>query len=494
VSRSEHATRRHPCDPGDLDRKRRIKAFVDEERARPRRVLPSVDPTAVTISIRDVGPYFHYPAGVDDLWAILARVPPGVADGLDGVELCIDRSPPEDGDEAVDPWLGVLTEETMRGVWSSTVLGVYRWGERSRIQLHGYAFDPALRDRAVVQLVLRLQMLATFVHELGHHHDRRERTARGRWRGDATDHELHAEAIERAWTCDHVIPYLEEVYPDELAALERWLVRHGGVALPLATLIGDPRSNSDETGEQRLFSVRSAFAHLFEDVQDQRPVTETRVGFARELHYGTHYAEALAILDHVTREDADDVQGRVLRADIYVHQERHDDAESIVVAVLAQLPDHVDALEVLTDIARARGDWRRVRELAARRTALLEPASWPWRSSMQEELRALLVLGEIDAADGLLATSDATETRGLLVLEAMVRLRQGRHAEALAIVATVGSPRHLPEAVAVMFEASHRLGVPCDAEAVLAVLDRLRRMGHTVWADQLQALGTPQSP
>ena len=83
MSRSEHATRRDPRDPGDLERKRLIKAFIEAERASPRRPVPPTDPCGVEISIRDAGPYVHYPASAEDLRAVLARLPLGVSDGLD---------------------------------------------------------------------------------------------------------------------------------------------------------------------------------------------------------------------------------------------------------------------------------------------------------------------------------------------------------------------------------------------------------------------------
>jgi hypothetical protein len=87
-----------------------------------------------------------------------------------------------------------------------------------------------------------MKMLATFIHELGHHHDFSARLARGRWRADdPQEREIHAEAIEHAWTRDCVVPYLEEAYPAEVDELRRWLEQHGGIALPLDVLLGDPR-------------------------------------------------------------------------------------------------------------------------------------------------------------------------------------------------------------------------------------------------------------
>lgn len=110
MSRSEHATRHEPRDPGDLHRKRRIKELVDEERARPRSRTPTIDAAAVPIVERDRGRFVHYPASVDDLRAILARVPDGAADGLGEIELCLDERKDTHG-HPVDPFVGRLTGE-----------------------------------------------------------------------------------------------------------------------------------------------------------------------------------------------------------------------------------------------------------------------------------------------------------------------------------------------------------------------------------------------
>jgi hypothetical protein len=321
MARSEHATRRDPARPsrsGDLDRKRRIKRLVDVERARPRGAPGHGDAAGIPITTRDDGPYVHYPAGADDLRAILARVPHGTADGL--------------GDQA---------EQAPR----------------------------------VIQ-----------------------------------------------------------------------------------------------------------------------------VAFACALHYGTHYDEALAILDHVDRTYPEDLRARVLRADIYVHQERYSEAEPVVARVLAEAPDDTDALEVLGDIAHARGQWSRLREIAARRSAWLTPGGWEWCDSEQLDLHALLELGELDAVEGKLAALfAATEgqsfaQRRLRAIEAVVRVHQRRYADALAIAAMVAPPLDRAVVAAVTFEASHHLGLPCDLEVGRAVLEPLRRLGYVTWVERLRAITDAAGP
>jgi hypothetical protein len=89
MSRSEHATRRDRRDPEDLPRKRRIKALIAAERQRPRTDEPPVVADAVPIEVRDRGPFLQYPASVEDLRDLLARLPPGCVNGVARIELCL---------------------------------------------------------------------------------------------------------------------------------------------------------------------------------------------------------------------------------------------------------------------------------------------------------------------------------------------------------------------------------------------------------------------
>jgi hypothetical protein len=211
MSRSEHATRRDRRGPGDLARKRRVKELILAERQRPRVALPPVSDDAVPIEVIDHGRFTHYAASAADLRQVIDRLPPGCVDGLSRIDLRL--GPPDDPDaddeRVMDPFLGRFRHELMPGVFSGRVLGCYS-SDAARVQLHAYVYDPAVPDRVIVELYLRLKMLATFVHELGHHHDFSRRVARGRWRADDDEEvEIHAEAIEHAWTRDYVVPYLE---------------------------------------------------------------------------------------------------------------------------------------------------------------------------------------------------------------------------------------------------------------------------------------------
>jgi hypothetical protein len=207
------------------------------ERKRPRGPVPHATSDAIAISVHARGPHVYFPASPDDLRAVLSRLPPGTATGLAGVELRLEEDPAERAGGKVDPFVGKLRHEIAPGVFGSRVLGRYT-PDLARIQLFAYVCDPARSDRVVVDLYLRLQTLATFVHELAHHVDHATRGGRRQWRKEGSRvREAYAEAMEQVWTEDYVVPYLVETYPGDVSELARWLDTFGGTTLPLSALV-----------------------------------------------------------------------------------------------------------------------------------------------------------------------------------------------------------------------------------------------------------------
>jgi hypothetical protein len=106
------------------------------------------------------------------------------------------------------------------------------------------------------ELLLRLWGLSTFVHEVAHHDDAMRRVARGRWRMAVKKKvEDYADTLQAEWARDVVVPYLERAYPAEVALLNAWMARHGGLALrrgqsrrPAAR---HHRGSHDRSGERR---------------------------------------------------------------------------------------------------------------------------------------------------------------------------------------------------------------------------------------------------
>ncbi|MCE9576145.1 MAG: tetratricopeptide repeat protein [Deltaproteobacteria bacterium] len=484
MSRSEHATRRDRRDPGDLARKRRIKAQVEQVRQRPREALPPVDVHGVPIAIRDTGPFIHYPAA-DDLRAVLARLPPGAVDGIAGIELRLPAADTDVDEGELDPYLGLLRSEAVPGVFGGRVIGTYD-RDTAIISLHAYVYDPGLRDRGIVELWLRLRMLATLMHELGHHEEWIAVGERARWRKDGLiASEAHAETIEYAWTRDVVVPYLEEVAAAEVAALRAWLEHHGGIAVPLEMLVDDPRRSAPVAPSEALwFGPEGAFCNLLRDVWSGAEPLAAQVEFATQLHYGLNYDEALEILARVLAREPDHVEALLLRADIFVHQDRIDEADAIAQALRAREPGSDQLWDVIVDVARARGDWPAL-EAAAAELIRRYAGSYALSRARAQRIAARIELGDWAGAEADLAAMER-EARNdrqrahVRVWRCVLTVRRGDFAAGLPLArALLAERRPGLLARAAFADAAGALGVACDDD----VVEELRAAGHRAWAD-----------
>jgi tetratricopeptide (TPR) repeat protein len=235
------------------------------------------------------------------------------------------------------------------------------------------------------------------------------------------------------------------------------------------------------------------------DVARGQDVTAIRIHFAHELHFGENYAEALAILDHVLKEQPEQPEALTLQADIAVHQEQYDRAEALCERVLAGDGASVDTWMVLTDVYRARRDWARMLESATQGMALVEDDDWEWDRLLGDRARVLLELRDFHELESAIEVLSETRSHSRRLkaasLRAILMLRTGRYQEALdsAVTALTEPARgtfRLPrrELAAVRFEAAHRLG-RIDEAGVLDAQDiqHLREAGHEAWMDRLAA-------
>jgi len=498
VARSIHATHSTPSDlrdEEDLERKSLIKRLVAEERGRPRAPTPTVASHAIPVSVRDRGPYVHYPASPDDVRAVLSRLPAGIAQGIGGIEFAIDEAPTE-FEATTDPFVGRLQNEFVPGIFGSAVLGRYR-PNGSVLQLFGYAYDSSRPDCEIVELYLRLKMLSTFAHEVAHHDDFSARTGRRQWRAeDSYGREVYAEAMEYAWTQDYVVPYLEEAYPTQVAELQRWIEVYGGISLSLGVLAGDPRTTGGIDGERLFFSVDSAFESLLSMVARGETPPATQVEFAKQLHYGHNYEDALSILAHVTREHPGNVAALVLRGDIFLHQDRVDEAGELAQALVGTKEADADVWELVCDVARVRGDWPGVLAATEHLLASAGPPAWWVGSKRALQVRALIEVGDLDRAEATLANLckgsavPAWRKREQEALRCLLLLRREKYEEALALsVALLGDwPEHAV-LLAIRVEAAHHLHRMSEGgELYEWACARLRRMGYGAWVDRLSGL------
>jgi hypothetical protein len=292
MSRSEHGNARDKSDPRDRARKDRIKSLIVAERRHRDRALPAVTASAIPIEVRE-GPSVQFPASVRDLRGVMARLPAGTLNGLAGIELC----PPEPP-----------TYEIVHAARAPSLRGDYDTRTR-RIRLFGYLYEPDLPERAILDTYLRLKMLETLVHEIGHHHDETTRVSRGRWRGD-DDREPEADTFADRALLACVLPYLEDAHAGELAGFRCWLRCHGVVVVPLELLVGP---------HLFLFEADDAFESLLSSVMLGEPVIDAQIHFAFQLHYGGHFELALVVLDDVLARSPDHPAATKWRTHVVEH-------------------------------------------------------------------------------------------------------------------------------------------------------------------------------
>ena len=341
-----------------MSTKRLVKKLVKTERRQNKKPLPPTSIDAIPIRIVDSSPYVHYPAGPDDLRELLRRMPASLTDGLKVVELCLGKESQEVTEEDPwwanpirDPYTSRLGYELLAGVYKGDCLGIY-YQNCGMIRLFAWVYAPEIPYRRIIEFYLRLRMLMTFVHELGHHFDNTSRVARGRWRADDDDKvEIYAEEVEHNWVQEYVVPYLEQRYSGELAEMQTWMIEHAGVAVPLALLAGDPRSTGPGGTilTNSLFDVAGAFRDFVSAVIKNEDPIKTRIEFARNIHYSDEYELPLAILKTVLDKDPANIEAIVLKSDIFIHQEKFELARQQAEAALRLEPENADALEVLAD-------------------------------------------------------------------------------------------------------------------------------------------------
>lgn len=350
-----------------LDRKRLTKESVRDVRRMSPAPFTPVDVDAIKISTIDESQYVHYPAGVKDLTGVMRRLPPGILNGIASIALSLGAEVQEEAarvgkkGEAPDPWTGRLGYEGLPGVFNGRILG--QRDSEAHIMLYAYVYDPENPGLRNWMILLRWWSLATFVHELAHHFDHTQRVARGRWLAEGERKvEGFAEGIEYEWTQKYVVPYLEETYPDEVGTTRRWIADHGGVMLPLSALAADPRVT--ENGIVGVFNIRRTIEELVSDIAKGTTLTETRLNFARELHYAEIYEPALKVITDLLEAEPGNLEALTLRADIFVHQRRFEDAVAIARAVVAKSPSSLAAWKVSADANEGLEKWDQVIEAA----------------------------------------------------------------------------------------------------------------------------------
>lgn len=405
MSRSIHTTRRH------VERLRRERfgdgqanreAIGEAERALeakrsvkrhhpPAAPLDRVDADTIPVLVEPERRTLVHPVGVDDVRALLRRLPRGTLDGLTEIRLCVGlrrlRAMRRSSDEADE--MGRPVFERLPGVFAPPILGTY-FPERRRIEIYAHAVtDP--QAFALVRPLVRAWGLATLAHEIGHHEDLVARTKRDRWRGDeesALEH--YAERVEHAWGIEHVLTHVAEAHGAEVATLLDWIEHELGAPLPLATLVGDPRTTSRRGLQKLQWGAHHALATLLRGEGDRAQV---RVAAATDLMIADEYDKALAVLDAVLEGDPWRVEARALRADVLQSAGREVEALALAEQVLQSVALEPRAIRVVLHGLLTARRWEDLLDLSTR--SLQAPGLKRHEQRMRSlaRARALLELG-----------------------------------------------------------------------------------------------------
>ena len=392
-----------------LAKKRWLKKQAKKQRRESAELLPpfapeTVAPESIPIRVLDTCESVHYPATSDDILNVMCLLPAGILDGIASIELCLGHKLPADDPDAsiydVDPFVGRYGYEILPGIFARPYLGTYD-PNSCKINIFAYIYDPALPDREMWELYLRLSMLSTFMHEVAHHHNYMTRVAGGRGFGDSQKNEMYAERMEYEWVRQYAIPYLEQTYPEAVRALDAWIQHYGGISIPLSWLAGDPRGTTEIPGIMMLnsfFTIESFVQTLAEDVAKGKNLLETRLGFARDLRYGDYYTEALEILNPIIAEHPNCSEALVSKARIYNYQKKNDEALALAEGVLSKNESNAEAWRVLAYIYRDKQDWPNVLMAANRAVLLYRVGELRWVLMFALRTRARLHLGDFEVA------------------------------------------------------------------------------------------------
>ena len=474
--------------------KSRLKRRVKKERQQKVDYLdiPPIPTESIPISIVEQGPHILYSASEQDLRAVIDRLPSGVMNGIDKVILSLGPRRQQEnifgeiGSEC-DPIFGLPGSRFLPGVWRSPVLGRYITPPPC-IQLFATIYEKELPIPEFSEIYLKLLALATFVHEVAHHQDEMMRTAQVRWRSDTIENaEIYAENWQYQWTKEAVIPYLEEVYPQQIQALHHWIKKAIGISIPLIQLAGDPR-RTEKGGWLIFFPIHHAFDELVEDLLKGSPHHEMRIRFADSLHYSDFLDQALEVIELVLAEEPGFVAARALKGDILKHLDRDREAESLMCELVEEDGSCCRAWEVLSDIYSDGFRWSallKVTEIQLK----LEQEDWKHHSILQCRARALLGLARFSELKTILAQfSDSPNKRNQIISKSyhwLALLKQDKPEEVLALVEKELLTEKKTDGKridflwkAIVFYARNQLGLEVEA-LENEEINRLKRLGFS---------------
>ena len=444
MARSVHTTRRDLSreesfdysDPGthtkhltylreELETKRLIKQIARDQHDSASPMPASAD--GIPIRVSDEGEFIHYSAREDDIREVIRRLPAGVLDGITSIELCLGTNHQRGIIESymtADPMTGRIGHEMLPGVYTGACLGVY-YRNRPQISVFAYVYEPSMPNRDVWEIILRLGMLSTFVHEAAHHFDTAMRRG-SRWRGDNKDHvEIYAQCAQYDWVPKYVIPYLEERYPEEVRRFQDWVKHYGGAEMPLRCLVDEPNwlvKGKLYAPMSRIFGIWGALSRLARDVTDEVELIRMRLGFAFDLHCSENYDVPLEIIERVLEEHPDDVEALTLKADVYIHQERYDEAEPLLRKAISIDGNDREAWRHLADLHKFKKEWSELLSVANHiLDTMCEYEDYDTLDALEKSARAYLELGDYENCEIRLA--EMADYKGIIADRKLKELR-----------------------------------------------------------------------
>lgn len=381
----------------DLRKKRQIKNQVLKER-KDKDLYIYTNPDDFPVYFEKETEYFHYPITEEDIKYILKMLPIGTIDGLSCIKLMagVKRQQLDSDADETDPYTNRLGYKIFLDVYTPPILGTY-YDTHRKIEIYAFVYKE-LPDFRMWNIVLKLQMLMTFVHEVYHHYDFYNRIGQGKWLGNENDKaEIYAEKMEYKWLCEVIIPYLEEKYRNEVMELKKWIRSNAGIELPLLLLAGDPRKTVKGGFVLFKFSTSSAFDDFVTGVYKGHDIIKCRIELARDLHYADIYDLSLSIIETVLENDLNNIEALVLKADIYVHQEKYDEAERLAQKILVIKDKDFDTFLILCDVYEEQLRWDKVLEFSKKAIDLADN-EWQRENLFLGIAKALKEVGQIEEA------------------------------------------------------------------------------------------------
>lgn len=387
-------------------KKREAKQSRDRHKGSHLPDILQLDPAGIPIN-RKESTYVRFPATDDDIRELMRRLPPGSCDGISEIRLRLgsrselDKDPYVEEARVLDPFKGVYDYEYLPGVYSSSILGQYNPSDTT-IRLYAYLYDTALPEREMWELFLKLQMLKTLIHEIGHHCDFMARCGQPRWLGSSRDrNEIYAENCEHDWSQVILARYLREKYTSEVNNLEKWIEHYGGIQLPLEAMMGDPRTTvmGEKILSRAIFGdIPSSISDLSHEVNENTNTMETRLSFAKHLRCGDYFVMALEIIDGILISEKDNIEVLRERAVILWKKKEYEAADLAIKKVLKLDNSDPDGWGFAAGINISLHNWEKALKSSDKALKYIDRKDSEWKYIIVFWIIAQMELGNVEKA------------------------------------------------------------------------------------------------